>query len=144
MTFTFFLWKSRENLKTKTTLRIKYGFFVQGYRDTVFYWYSNFMLKSFYREIIILFRKILSIGFALFLKSTGIMLQVIWFVSSNINCQGFTILMVVNVFLVMTIKIHPFKTSTFNKFETLSLLSIETIIYCGHFFISARNEDGGK
>jgi hypothetical protein len=56
--------KSRSTLHTTAT-KAKYGFIYNGYKPEIFFW-----------EIIIIIRKIILVSFSVFLRQTGIFLQV--------------------------------------------------------------------
>lgn len=79
-----------------------------------------------------MYRKILLIFIAVFIRSYGI------------TAQALIVFMVLIIFLIFNTKRKPFSTMILNDLETLSLITSMVTIYCGLFFISDISESAVK
>ena len=95
----------------------KFGFLYNGYKRKDYYW-----------EIIIMYRKILSIFVSVFLNRIGVIVQAL------------VILIILVVFMQMNSMKRPFIARALNDIEDLSLMTSVITIYCGLFFISSKDK----
>lgn len=94
----------------------KFGFLFNGYKRNNYFW-----------EIVIMYRKVLCIIIAIILKGKGIILQ------------AMVMLIVLLFFLQANSGRRPFLNRALNDIENLSLMTQLITIFCGIFFISARD-----
>ena len=96
----------------------QFGFLFNGYKPHNYYW-----------EVVIMYRKILCIFVAVFLRPQGIIVQAL------------VLLIMLGVFLQANNTNRPFKTRQLNDIENMSVATQIITIYCGIFFISAKPRD---
>ena len=94
-------------------IREKYGFLCNGYKKKYYYW-----------ESVNMYRKIIIILISVFLKLFGVI------------TQALVIFLVIIVFLILNMKLLPFKFKSLNDLEILSLMTWMVTIYCGLFYLS--------
>ena len=97
-------------------LKMKYGFLFSGYDARTYFW-----------EVIIMYRKILIIATSVFLST----------VSSESQVLVVIFIIVINMFL--QIRFSPFYTSTLNKMENYSLQVAAVTIYTGMYYVTGRH-----
>jgi hypothetical protein len=95
---------------------MKYGFLFSGYDARTYFW-----------EVIIMYRKILIIATSVFLST----------VSSESQVLVVIFIIVINMFL--QIRFSPFYTSTLNKMENYSLQVAAVTIYTGMYYVTGRH-----
>eukprot|EP00347_Sterkiella_histriomuscorum_P001801 403370625 len=104
-------------------VRRKLGFLYRGYRQIYFYW-----------EILIMYRKVIIIFIAIFVKAAGVIAQAlvvfIVLVMQVLISQIFYF-----SFLMINTSKHPFVKKALNDLENLSLSTSMITIYCGIFFV---------
>lgn len=108
--------KDKNSLDTPQTKQ-KFGFLYNGYKRHNYFW-----------EIIIMYRKIFCIMIAVFLQGQGIILQAL------------VLLVLLIVFLNANASRRPFQVRKLNDIEGMSLTTQLITIYCGVFFISAKDD----
>lgn len=114
---TIFVLMRKESGKLETlAAKQKFGFLFNGYKRNNYFW-----------EIVIMYRKILCIFIAILLKGKGIILQ------------AMVMLIVLLFFLQANSGRRPFLNRALNDIENLSLITQLITIFCGIFFISARD-----
>ncbi len=112
-----FLYRSRSTLDT-LTVKEKFGFLYNGYRERNYYW-----------ESVIMFRKVFMIFITVVLSSLGRIVQAL------------AVIVLLLVYLFLTIRKKPYQTRRLNELEITSLLTSSITVYCGVFFLSHRNAD---
>eukprot|EP00347_Sterkiella_histriomuscorum_P017868 403347667 len=110
--FAFILMLKVKNNLDLIEVREKFGFLYRGYRNDFYYW-----------EIVIMYRKILIIFIAVFVKNFGVI------------AQALVVFIVLIAFLMTNTEKQPFSTKALNDLETLSLITSMITIYCGIFFV---------
>jgi hypothetical protein len=111
------LMMSKESDKLDTVdVKRKFGFLYNGYKRHNYFW-----------EIVIMYRKILCIFVAVFLNRVGIIVQAL------------ILLILLVIFLQANASARPFAFRQLNDIEALSLSTQIVTIYCGIFFISAKD-----
>lgn len=80
------------------TLKIKYGFLFSGYDARTFYW-----------EVVIMYRKILIIAASVFLSTVSTEAQVL------------VVIFVIVVSMFLQVRLSPYYTPTLNQMENYSL-----------------------
>ena len=95
---------------------MKYGFLFSGYKAKTFFW-----------EVIVMYRKIFIIMTSVFLST----------VSSEAQVLVVIFIVVVNLFL--QIQFQPYFTTTLNKMENFSLLVAIVTIYTGMYYVTGRH-----
>jgi hypothetical protein len=107
----------KESAKLDTlAVKQQFGFFFNGYKRNNYFW-----------EIVIMYRKILCIFIAIFVKGKGIILQ------------AMAMLVVILFFIQANSERRPFLNRALNDIENLSLITQLITIFCGIFFISAKD-----
>ena len=103
-----------------STVKVKqqFGFLFNGYKRNTYYW-----------EIVIMYRKILCIFIATFLRPYGVIVQAL------------VLLIMLGIFLQANNSNRPFKARQLNDIENMSVATQIITIYCGIFFISAKPRD---
>ena len=115
VTVFFMMRKDSDKLDTVAVKR-KFGFLYNGYKRHNYYW-----------EIVIMYRKVICIFIAVFLKNTGIVVQAL------------ILLIVLVLFMQGNSTNRPFSARALNDIENLSLATQIATIYCGIFFISSKD-----
>jgi hypothetical protein len=96
----------------KIEVRQKLGFLFRGY-----------VLRFYYWEIVIMFRKIALILIQSFLVQFGVLLQAL------------VVFVLLILFSVLTMTLSPFQTVILNRLEIISLLASMLTVYCGIFYL---------
>ncbi len=97
-------------------VREKFGFLYNGYAPRSYYW-----------EAVMSGRKVVVAFVSIFLTGQGTMLQAL-------------VLFVVLIFSIfLSLRVSPFLERNVNRLEVVSLLALVVTVYCGIFFLSARN-----
>lgn len=109
--------KEKDYLSTENA-KMKFGFLYNGYKRHNYFW-----------EIVIMYRKIFCIFIAVFLNRIGIVVQAL------------VLLILLVMFLQVNSSRRPFLARSLNDIENLSLITQIITIYCGIFFISAKDVD---
>ena len=109
--------RDRDRLDT-LNVKEKFGFLFNGFKKKYYYW-----------EIAIMYRKALMIFIAVFLNQIGLIVQAL------------VILIVLVVFIQVNNIRRPFADRALNEIENLSLMTSTVTIYCGIFFLSAKDPD---
>ena len=107
--------RDRDRLDT-LIVKEKFGFLFNGYKRKFYYW-----------EIAIMYRKALMIFIAVFLNRIGLIVQAL------------VILIVLVIFIQINNLRRPFADRALNEIENLSLMTSTITIYCGIFFLSAKD-----
>lgn len=105
---------SRDRLDTMA-VKEKFGFLYKGYKRSSYFW-----------EIVIMYRKILLIGIAVFMNRIGIMVQAL------------VLLIFLIAFLQLNNMRRPFASRDLNDIEDLSMIAGIITIYCGILFITNK------
>jgi len=110
----------RKNSDKLTTEQVKqqFGFLYNGYKRHNYYW-----------EIVIMYRKIMCIFIAVFLRPMGVIVQAL------------VLLIMLGGFLQANNTSRPFRQRQLNDIENMSVATQIITIYCGIFFISAKPHD---
>jgi hypothetical protein len=96
----------------------KFGFLFNGFKRKYYYW-----------EIVIMYRKVLMIFISVFLNQIGLIVQAL-------------VILIVLVFFIQVNNLkRPFSDRALNEIENISLLASTITIYCGIFFLSAKDPD---
>ena len=85
--------------------------------------FRGYILRYYYWETVIMFRKIALILIQSFLVQFGVLLQAL------------VVFVLLILFLVLTMTLLPFQTVVLNRLEILSLLSSMLTVYCGIFYL---------
>jgi hypothetical protein len=115
VTVFFMMRKDSDKLDTIAVKR-KFGFLYNGYKRHNYFW-----------EIVIMYRKVICIFIAVFLKKTGIVVQAL------------ILLIILVLFMQGNATNRPFSARALNDIENLSLSTQIATIYCGIFFISSKD-----
>lgn len=115
ITVFFMMRKDSDKLDTVAVKR-KFGFLYNGYKRHNYFW-----------EIVIMYRKVICIFIAVFLKKAGIIVQAL------------ILLIVLVLFMQGNATNRPFSARALNDIENLSLATQIATIYCGIFFISSKD-----
>jgi hypothetical protein len=99
-----------------TQLKMKYGFLFAGYSAKTFFW-----------EVIIMYRKIFIIMTSVFLST----------VSSESQVLVVIFIIVLNMFL--QIRFQPYYTHTLNQMENYSLQVAAVTVYTGMYYVTGRH-----
>mmetsp|Transcript_20404 Transcript_20404/g.25124 ORF Transcript_20404/g.25124 Transcript_20404/m.25124 type:complete len:250 (+) Transcript_20404:3-752(+) len=110
--------RKKEDLLTTENVKQQFGFLYNGYKRHNYYW-----------EIVIMYRKIMCIFIAVFLRPQGVIVQAL------------VLLIMLGIFLQANNTSRPFKTRQLNDIENMSVATQIITIYCGIFFISAKERD---
>uniref|UniRef100_A0A7S3JBG8 Uncharacterized protein n=1 Tax=Euplotes harpa TaxID=151035 RepID=A0A7S3JBG8_9SPIT len=94
----------------------KFGFLFNGFKRKFYYW-----------EIALMYRKVLMIFISVFMNRIGLIVQAL------------VTLIVLVVFIQVNNLKRPFADRALNEIENLSLLTATITIYCGIFFLSAKD-----
>ena len=94
----------------------QFGFLFNGYKRHNYYW-----------EIVIMYRKILCVFIAVFLRPYGVIVQAL------------VLLLMLGAFLQANNQARPFSQRQLNDIESMSVATQIITIYCGIFFISAKD-----
>ncbi|CDW73142.1 UNKNOWN [Stylonychia lemnae] len=106
---------SKADKWTIKRIKTRLGFLFNGYKIKTFYW-----------EIVILYRKILIVMITVFLSSISPETQVL---------VG---LIVILISILLQVKFRPYYTSTLNTMESYSLLVSAVTLYSGMFYITGK------
>ena len=109
--------KWKDKLRTRDVKR-QFGFIYKGYK-----------LHNYYWEIVIMYRKIMCIFVATFLRPYGVIVQAL------------VLLIMLMMFLSANNSARPFNRRQLNDIENMSVATQIITIYCGIFFISAQERD---
>jgi len=101
--------------------KIKYGFLINGYKQTEYYW-----------EFVILYRKIVIISISVFLAQISVAIQAL-------AIMGVLVLMV-----VLQKKHQPYFKKSLNKAEMRSILVAAVTIYCGLYYLTEDLDEVSK
>eukprot|EP00347_Sterkiella_histriomuscorum_P022241 403331176 len=97
-------------------LKMKYGFFFNGYKLGTFFW-----------EVIILYRKI------------SIVMVSVFFSVVSAEAQVLVVILIIVVSLLLQIKYKPFYTDELNKMELFSLQVAVITMYGGMFYVTGKH-----
>ena len=111
----YLLRRNRKNLE-EPAVKEKFGFLYNGYASHSYYW-----------EAFMSLRKVLIAFISIFLTAEGTMLQSL----------VLFILLIVSIFI--NFKVNPYQERKINRLEIVSLVALIVTVYCGIFFLSARN-----
>ncbi|CAG9330614.1 unnamed protein product [Blepharisma stoltei] len=108
----YFLWRNKRRLDS-ISVRLQFGFLFNGYKA-----------KSYYWELVILYRKILIVCCSVFLAN----------ISTSI--QALTIMMLLLFCLYSQSIVQPYDGNALNEMETRSILVATVTIYCGLYYLT--------
>lgn len=111
----YLLRRNRKKLE-EPAIKEKFGFLYNGYS-----------LRSYYWETFMSLRKVLIAFISIFLTSQGTMLQ------------SLVLFIVLIVSIFINFKVNPYNERKINRLEIISLIALIVTVYCGIFFLSARN-----
>ena len=97
-------------------MKEKFGFLYNGYANHSYYW-----------ETFMSLRKVLIAFISIFLVSQGTMFQ------------SLVLFIVLLVSIFINFKVNPYTERKINRLEIVSLVALIVTVYCGIFFLSARN-----
>lgn len=105
------------------TLAVKqqFGFFYNGFKRNSYFW-----------EIVIMYRKVVCIFIAVLAKGKGIILQAV------------LMLLTLLFFSQVNSTRRPYLNRALNDIENLSIMTQLITIFCGIFFISAKDKNSGN
>ncbi len=104
-----------------TEVRERYSFLFNGYKLRTYYW-----------ETFVMFRKVVMIFIAVFLRSLGT------------RIQAFTVFLLLLFFVILTVERKPYVTRRLNNLEVISLVTSCITIYSGFFFLSAEDSSSAS
>ena len=107
--------RDRDRLDT-LIVKEKFGFLFSGFKRKYYYW-----------EIAIMYRKTMMIFISVFLNRIGLIVQAL------------VILIVLVIFIQINNLKRPYADRALNEIENFSLLTATITIYCGIFFLSAKD-----
>ena len=93
-------------------LRMQYGFLLNGFRRSQFYW-----------EFVILYRKIAVICCSVFL-------------ANSVTVQALTVQIIIVGFLLLQNEVQPYSLPVLNAMEVRAIIVADLSIYCGLYFLT--------
>lgn len=111
----FILRRNRKNLE-EPVVKEKLGFLYNGYTTRSYYW-----------EVVMSGRKVIIAFVSIFLTSQGTI------------TQSLVLFVVLVLSIFLNFKVNPFVKRNINRLEIVSLIALIITVYCGIFFLSARN-----
>ncbi|CAG9330615.1 unnamed protein product [Blepharisma stoltei] len=108
----YFLWRNKRRLDS-ISVRLQFGFLFNGYKA-----------KSYYWELVILYRKILIVCCSVFLAN----------ISTSI--QALTIMMLLLFCVYFQSIVQPYDGDALNEMEVRSILVAAVTIYCGLYYLT--------
>ena len=97
-------------------LKAKYGFLFQGYSPRTFFW-----------EVIIMYRKVFIIMTTVFLSTVSPEAQVL------------VVIFIIVINTLIQIQFEPFYTNTLNKMESFSLQVAAISVYTGMYYVTGSH-----